>query len=83
MQDSFLDAFRKIRDYAGEGNFGGWLRRIVVNNSLDALKKRKQEVALDLDNVEIPDQEDQPSENVEYRIEEIKRALTLLPEDYR
>ena len=83
MQDSFLDAFRKIGDYTGEGNFGGWLRRIVVNNSLDTLKKRKQEIALNIEDIEIPDQDDQPLENVEYRIEEIKKALTLLPEDYR
>ncbi|MEZ5195013.1 MAG: sigma-70 family RNA polymerase sigma factor [Bacteroidales bacterium] len=40
MQESFLDAFRKIQDYKGEGNFGGWLRRIVVNNSIDVIKKK-------------------------------------------
>ena len=45
MQESFLDAFRKIEEYKGEGSFGGWLRRIVVNNSIDTLKKRKEIVA--------------------------------------
>ncbi len=83
MQDSFLDAFRKIGDYTGEGNFGGWLRRIVVNNSLDALKKRKPEVMLQDDAINVAEQEDHASENVEYRIEEIKKAMQLLPEDDR
>ena len=81
MQDSFLDAFQKIGDYTGEGNFGGWLRRIVVNNSLDALKKRRKEILLEDDNIAA--EEEVSSQEVEYRIEEIKKAMTLLPEDYR
>ena len=83
MQDSFLDAFRKIGDYTGQGDFGGWLRRIVVNNSLDALKKRKQQVSLEEHHLGATDEEDLTNENVEYRIEEIKKALDLLPRDYR
>jgi len=83
MQDSFLDAFRKIGDYTGEGNFGGWLRRIVVNNSLDALKKRKPEVLINDENLEIKVVEDDNKENVEYKVDEIKKAVMLLPEDYR
>jgi RNA polymerase sigma-70 factor (ECF subfamily) len=84
MQDSFLDAFRKIGDYTGQGDFGGWLRRIVVNNSLDALKKRKQEVSLEdryLGALEA--EKDESAEDVEYRIDEIKRAIGLLSNDYR
>ena len=42
MQESFLDAFRKIDQYTGSGSFGGWLKRIVVNNSLDAIKRSKE-----------------------------------------
>ena len=41
MQESFLDAFRKLDTYKGDASFGSWLKRIVINNSLDALKKRK------------------------------------------
>lgn len=83
MQESFLDAFRKIGDYTGEGNFGGWLRRIVVNNSLDALKKRKQEVMFQEEMLEMETPDDQKEDNIEYRIEEIKKAMTLIPEDHR
>ncbi len=84
MQDSFLDAFRKIGDYTGEGDFGGWLRRIVINNSLDALKRRKQEVLIDdrylADRAE---ENDESPDDVEYRIDEIKKAMELLSGDYR
>ena len=83
MQDSFLDAFRKIKDYTGEGNFGGWLRRIVINNSLDALKRRKPEISFEETNIEIADEEDDSKEYVDYKIAEIKQAITLLPDEYR
>ena len=41
MQESFLSAFRNIETYRGQVSFGAWLKRIVVNNSLDVLKKRR------------------------------------------
>ena len=83
MQESFLDAFRKIEEYKGDGSFGGWLRRIVVNNSIDSLKKRKE--TLPLENIQFDVAEDTTTsdEQVEYKIEEIKKALPLLPEEHR
>jgi RNA polymerase sigma factor (sigma-70 family) len=41
MQDAFLKAFRNLGSYKGEVSFGSWLRKIVVNQSLDYLRKRK------------------------------------------
>ena len=41
MQEAFLSAFKKIETYKGEVSFGAWLKKIVVNRSLDYLKKRK------------------------------------------
>jgi RNA polymerase sigma-70 factor (ECF subfamily) len=39
MQDSFLAAYEKIDSYSGKVSFGSWLKKIVVNKSLDALRK--------------------------------------------
>jgi RNA polymerase sigma-70 factor (ECF subfamily) len=39
MQESFLTAFRKLKSYGGEVSFGAWLKRIVINRSLDILRK--------------------------------------------
>lgn len=83
MQDSFLDAFRKLDAFKGDGNFGGWLRRIVVNNSLDAIKRRKETLALEENKLEIVDEKDEYIENVEYQVEEIKKGMNLLPEEHR
>ena len=43
VQDAFLRAFRSIRSFKGQSKFSTWLYRIVVNGSLNRLKKRKQE----------------------------------------
>jgi len=83
MQDSFLDAFRKINDFTGEGNFGGWLRRIVVNNSIDIVKKRKETISFEENLVEMADDFDDRYENVDYKVEEIKKAVQKLSDDHR
>ena len=49
MQEAFIKAFKKIDSYNGEASFGAWLKRIVINQSLDWLKKQKLPMA------ELPD----------------------------
>ena len=84
MQESFLDAFRRLDSYSGEGSFGMWLKRIVVNNSLDALRKRKESVSLDEENVDLPDPGDTYDEEaVQLQVKEVKDAIAKLPEEYR
>ena len=39
MQEGFLKAFLKIDDYKQEVTFGAWLKRIIVNCSIDFYKK--------------------------------------------
>ena len=41
MQESFLSAFRKIDTYKGNVSFGAWLKRIVINKSIDYLRRKK------------------------------------------
>jgi RNA polymerase sigma factor (sigma-70 family) len=40
MQDAFIKAFKNIDKYKNEVAFGAWLKRIVINQSIDQLKKR-------------------------------------------
>ncbi|MEP5253486.1 MAG: RNA polymerase sigma factor [Winogradskyella arenosi] len=43
MQDGFLKAFKNIKTYKPEATFGAWLKRIIINQCLDVLKKNKLE----------------------------------------
>jgi RNA polymerase sigma-70 factor (ECF subfamily) len=38
-QDAFITALGKIRQFRGDAPFWGWLRRVVVNHSISALRK--------------------------------------------
>ncbi|SHG24629.1 RNA polymerase sigma-70 factor, ECF subfamily [Flavobacterium segetis] len=42
MQEGFLKAFTKIDDFKQEVAFGAWLKRIIVNCSIDFYKKNNQ-----------------------------------------
>ena len=43
MQEAFLEAFRKLDTYKEEASFGSWLKRIVINKSLDMLRKKREQ----------------------------------------
>jgi len=86
MQEAFLSAFEKINTYSGGVSFGAWLKRIVVNRSLDALGKRKA-IFEDIESHTSlrDDSHDETSykEDLESKVEEVKAAIERLPEGYR
>ena len=41
LQESFLDAFTRIENFRGETTFGLWLKQIVINKSINQLRKRR------------------------------------------
>ena len=85
MQESFLDAFRKIDTYHGGATFGSWMKRIVINKSLDELRKRKDIFFIDKEGTDIIAEEihEDPVEVLSYKVEKIRSAIADLPEQYR
>lgn len=81
MQESFLTAFQKLDSYKGEVSFGIWLKRIVVNRSLDYLRKRK--LAFEEVHSDLSVYDDDPVDETEYSVEEVKSAISLLSDGYR
>lgn len=81
MQEAFLNAFRKIDTYKGEVSFGAWLKKIVINRSLDVLKKRK--VKFDEINEKTNQIPDYQMETKEVNVKVIKDAIQKLPDGYR
>jgi RNA polymerase sigma factor (sigma-70 family) len=86
MQESFLSAFEKIETYSGTVSFGAWLKKIVINRSLDALNKKKA-VFEDIEShIGIRDESQDDSERyqeIDIRVEEVKEAIERLPDGYR
>lgn len=81
MQEAFLKAFRKIDTYKGEVSFGAWLKKIVINCSLDFLKKKRIDFEKITESAVILADESNDSDKVD--VEKIKKAIRSLPDGYR
>jgi RNA polymerase sigma factor (sigma-70 family) len=84
LQESFLSAFNNIKQFKGESSFGSWLKRIVINKSIDAVKKRKIKFAEveDIEQINI-EEETEDGNEIEYTTESINKAVQLLPDGFR
>lgn len=64
LQDSFVRAFMQIEEYRGDAAFGAWLKRIVINTSINFLQKKKIDlVSLDEILIEPVIEEDENCQN--------------------
>lgn len=82
LQEAFLDAFNRITDFRQETTFGLWLKQIVINRSINYLRKRKAEF-VSLDEVEIADEPSYEEEEANLKVAAIKEAMNELPDGYR
>lgn len=82
MQESFITAFEKLDTYRGEVPVGAWIKRIVVNRSLDALRKRKV-VFEDADEIQDEPVDENEEFNAPVSIDEVKNCIEQLPDNYR
>jgi RNA polymerase sigma factor (sigma-70 family) len=85
VQEAFTDAFRSLEDFHYKSTFGAWLKRIVINKSINQLRKRKMDL-IDIEKTNIghlPEEETLDEREIQLKVEDIKRAVTLLPNGYR
>lgn len=82
LQNSFIDVFTKIRSFRGESTIGAWIKRIVINNCINQIKKKKIETnAWDDRYGNIPEEEEESYRTED--IEVVKKAIKELPQGYR
>lgn len=86
VQEAFIKAFAKLHQYKAEVTFGAWLKRIVINKSIDLLKSRKQQM-LELDEVHLKvidnNYEDEWLVDDAITLTEVKQAIQKLPDKYQ
>ncbi|OIP00236.1 MAG: hypothetical protein AUJ98_08515 [Bacteroidetes bacterium CG2_30_33_31] len=53
LQDGFIKVFLKLDDFKNAGSFEGWIRRIMINTSLNLIRKNiKHNFNLDIDEIQ-------------------------------
>jgi RNA polymerase sigma factor (sigma-70 family) len=81
LQNSFVDIFTKLNQFKFESTPGAWIKRIVVNNCINHLRKNRISV------VEIDDKinflSDELKDDVEINLDIIINAIKALPEGYK
>jgi len=83
LQEAFISAFNNLQSYRADATFGAWLKRIVVNKSINLLKKRKHELISEEEQWDIPEEEVQEEYREELTVDRVKKAIEELPDGYR
>jgi len=86
MQEAFLAAFEKIDTYSETVAFGAWLKKIVVNKSLDYLNKKKvlfEDIESHFDISDNSTNDSICEEETATRVDMVKEGIKKLPEGYR
>ena len=83
-QESFISAFASISDFQNQTSFFAWLKRIVINKSIDWLRKRKPDITKGIESADVP--EDQHSVDqipLKFSTNEVINSIQRLPDSYR
>jgi len=91
LHDSFIKAFGNLGKYNFQGSFEGWLRRLVVNASIDKLRRAKNDFRVlqsenDLEQfTDIPEDEEEKADNplLDLKPNQIMEAMHKLSPAYR
>lgn len=83
MQESFLSAFSNMDQYRGEVSFGAWLKKIVINRSLDVVRKKKWVMEDINDHVNELAESEETKVSEEIPTRNIINEIEKLPHGYR
>ena len=81
LQEVFVKAFSEIKSLKNTDSFGGWIKRIGINHSLNFLRKKKIYFSEIEDDKMLDTKDDELEEKLalEFRIEELQNAIAELP----
>lgn len=81
LTEAFLKIFTKIHSFENKGSFEGWMKKIVINECLMALRQRKKQfLYVSIDEIDI---EIEPEIISHLSAEELLDVIRELPEGYR
>lgn len=80
---AFTRIFEKINQFKGEGSFEGWIRRIVVNESLAHLRKVRSMLYVETDIESAYHEPDAQKLSTELEAEDLMKMISQLPDGYK
>lgn len=81
VQDAFVRAFNRLETFEGRSSFSTWICRIAYTTAVSWLRKRRMKYLSIDDQPELSDTEVDEAFDDESRIDELRRAISLLKPD--
>ena len=81
VQDAFVRAFNRLDTFEGRSTFSTWICRIAYTTAISWLRKRRMKYLSIDDQPKLTDTEVDEAFDDESRIEDLRRAITLLKPD--
>lgn len=85
LQECFIEAFKNLERFEYRTSFGGWIKQICINRSINQLKKRRIDW-VEMEQVAGYDSADEmPVDETEIalQVDTVKKAIMKLPDGYR
>lgn len=83
MITGFFKVFRQLHSYKGEGSFEGWIRKIMVRQCIDHLRKKSPEVFLAGADEEFSAFSSEEELNTAFEGEDLQQLIDEMPDGYR
>lgn len=80
LQESFVDAFQKLPKLREVNTFSSWIKRIVINNCINALRKKRLDTAELEEGQDFILEEEDDYEYAKFQAGQIMQTIDLLPE---
>ncbi len=85
LQESFIDAFHHIHSFGQKSSFGAWLKQIVINKSINHLKK-KRVTLVEIEHAAVNNraaEDEEEEKEIQWQVGRVREAITRLPAGYR
>jgi len=80
LQETFIECFRNLSSFRFESTFGAWLKKILINKSINHLRKKKIDLTL-CDT--LPEKVYEEDNETTYDTRKIYKGIEMLPDGYR
>ncbi|MDO5979642.1 RNA polymerase sigma factor [Flavivirga spongiicola] len=81
MLNGFFKVFSNLKSFKREGSFEGWIRRIMIRESISFLRQKKQ-IEFSVEDFD-PESDYANNMNTDMEVAEIQQLIDALPEGYK
>jgi RNA polymerase sigma factor (sigma-70 family) len=85
LQEGFMQAFVSLDKLKNAAAFGGWVKRIMINKSVNFVRRHRKTwfEAEDAELIDIPEEQAFDESEFREKVDAIMEAMNTLPEKYR